>query len=188
MVHPLRAHIEAVSKLTDEEFEHVLSCFTPVKLKKRRLLVREGDLVKHEYFVIKGCLRSYCTDASGKEFTYQFAAENWWISEREAFVKQIPATTAIECIEDCELLALSYDDRAKLGRDMWKYEHYIAVKSNLGYVALQKRLQLLIMGSTKERFENFVKQYPDLYNRVPKSVIASYLGVSRETISRLYRK
>lgn len=189
MLHPLRTHIEAVCKLTDEEFEYILSHFTPVRIKKHRLLVREGDLVKHEYFVLKGCLRSYLTDAnSGKEFTYQFAAENWWISEREAFLKQIPATTAIECIEDCELLGLSYENREKLGREMWKYEHYIAVKTNFGYMALQKRMQLMIMGSARERFENFVKQYPDLYNRVPKAIIASYLGVSRETISRLYRK
>jgi len=188
MSHPLRTHIESVSQLTDEEFDYILSHFTLVKLKKHSSLVREGDLVKHEYFVLKGCLRSYVTDNAGKEFTYQFAVENWWISEREAFMKHIPASTAIECMEDCELLALSYDNRAKLGREIWKYEHYLAVKSNMGYVALQKRLQLLIMGSAKERFENFVHQYPHLYNRIPKTHIASYLGVSRETISRLYRK
>jgi CRP-like cAMP-binding protein len=189
MEHPLRSHIESVVKLTDEEFDYILSHFTPVKFKKHHSLVREGDLVKHEYFVLKGCLRSYITDGNtGKEFTYQFAAENWWISERDAFVNQTAATTAVQCLEDCQLLALSYDDRMKLGREIWKYEHYIAMKSNRGYVALQKRLQLLIMGNTRARFENFVQQYPDLYNRIPKSVIASYLGVSRETISRLYRK
>lgn len=189
MSHPLRAHIESVSKLTDEEFDYILSHFTPVKFKKHSLLVREGDMVKHEYFVLKGCLRAYMTDGNtGKEFTYQFAAENWWISEREAFVKQIPATTAIECLEDCQLLALSIENRDKLGREIWKYEHYLSTKANLGYVALQKRLQLMIRGNTKERFEQFVQQYPHLYNRIPKTHIASYLGVSRETISRLYRK
>lgn len=76
MSHPLRTHIEAVSPLTDEEFDHILSHFTLVKLKKHSSLVREGDLVKHEYFVLKGCLRSYVTDNAGKEFTYQFAVEN----------------------------------------------------------------------------------------------------------------
>lgn len=189
MSHPLRTHIESVSKLTDEEFEFVLSHFTTVKLKKHSALVREGDMVKHEYFVLKGCLRSYMTDAdTGKEYTYQFAVESWWISEREAFVKQIPASTTIECLEDCELLALSYDNRLKLSHELRKYEDYLLAKSTLGYVALQKRLQLLLKGSTKERFENFVQQYPHLYNRIPKSIIATYLGASRETISRLYRK
>ncbi|BAV06852.1 cAMP-binding domain of CRP or a regulatory subunit of cAMP-dependent protein kinases [Filimonas lacunae] len=188
MVHPLRKHIESISKLTDEEFEHVLTHFTPVKYKKHTQLVREGDLVKQEYFVLKGCLRSYITDSTGKDFTYSFAAETWWVTEREAFTKHQPATTTVECLEDCELLALTHENRMKLGRDLWKYEHYVAEKTNLGYIALQKRLQLMITGSAKERFEQFVAQYPHLYNRVPKTMIASYLGVSRETLSRLYRK
>jgi CRP/FNR family transcriptional regulator, cyclic AMP receptor protein len=188
-VHPLRSHIESVCKLTNEEFEYVLTHFTVVKYKKHTQLVREGDLVRHEYFVMKGCLRSYITDSNtGKEFTYGFAAEHWWISERESFTKRVPAATVVECLEDCELLALTYENRMKLGRELWKYEHYVAEKLSLGYVALQKRMQLMIMGSAKERFENFIQQYPLLYNRVPKTMIASYLGVSRETISRLYRK
>ncbi|MFL5743458.1 MAG: Crp/Fnr family transcriptional regulator [Niastella sp.] len=189
MPHPLRVHIESVCKLTDEEFDYIITHFTIVKYKKHHQLIREGDLVKHEYFVLKGCLRSYITDAgTGKEFTYSFAAENWWVSEREAFTRHTPATTTVECLEDCELLALTYENRMKLGREIWKYEHYVSMKTSLGYVALQKRLQLMIMGNTKERFENFVEQYPQLYSRVPKTMIASYLGVSRETISRLYRK
>jgi CRP-like cAMP-binding protein len=189
MTHPLRTHIESICKLTDDEFEHILSHFTNVRYKKYSQLVREGDYVKHEYFVLKGCFRSYITDANtGKEFTYSFAAENWWVTEREAFTKHIPATTSVQCLEDCELLALTYENRMKLGRELWKYEHYIAEKTSFGYVALQKRLQLMIMGNTKERFENFIEQYPNLYNRLPKTLIDSYLGVSRETISRLYRK
>jgi CRP-like cAMP-binding protein len=189
MVHPLRVHIESICKLTDEEFEFILNHFTFVKYKKRSQLIREGDVVKHEYFILKGCLRSYITDAdTGKEFTYSFAAENWWISEREAFTRHIPAATVVECLEDCELLALTYENRIKLGRELWKYEHYVAQKSSLGYVALQKRLQLMLMDNPKKRFENFIEQYPNLYSRISKTMIASYLGVSRETISRLYRK
>ncbi len=188
MSHPLRTHIETVTKLTDEEFELVLSHFTPVRYKKHSQVVREGDLVRQEYFVLKGCLRAYITDGVGKEYTYSFAAENWWIAEREALTLHTPSRTFIECMEDCQLLAITYEDRQKLGRTLWKYEHYVAEKVNLGYVALQKRLQLLIMGSPKERFEQFIQQYPQLYNRVPKTIIASYVGVSRETISRLYRK
>jgi CRP-like cAMP-binding protein len=79
------------------------------------------------------------------------------------------------------------ENREKLVTEMRKYEHFVAVKANLGYISLQKRLQLMIMGSVKERYENFIQHYPHLINRIPKSFIASYLGVSRETLSRLYR-
>ncbi|WP_255478226.1 Crp/Fnr family transcriptional regulator [Rhizosphaericola mali] len=157
-------------------------------MKKHSSLVTMGEQVKYEYFVIKGCLRAYMTDPeTGKEFTYQFAVENWWISDREAFLRNLPATITIDCLEPCELLGITLQNRQKLGVEIWKYEHYLNVKANFGYVALQKRLQIMISGNAKQRYEQFINQYPQLLNRVPKQFVASYLGVSRETISRLYR-
>jgi len=188
VLHPLRVHIEAISKFTDEEFAYILSHFTEKKVKKHGDLIREGEFVQHEYFVLKGCLRAYVVDPeTGKEVTYQFAVENWWISDRDAFMNGTKAKMTIECLEPCELLALTLANREKLGAEMWKYEHYLNVKSNIGYIALQKRMLTMITRNAKERYENFVHQYPNLVNRVPRTYIASYLGVSRETISRLYR-
>jgi CRP-like cAMP-binding protein len=186
--HPLRDHIQTVSPLSDEEFDHILSHFVFKKIKKHAFLVQEGEAVKYEYFVLKGCLKAYVTeDATGKEFIYQFAVEDWWITDREAFLKRSAATVNIDCLEDCEVLGISLENREKLGAALWKYEHYLSVKANWGYVSLQKRLQLMIMGNARQRYENFIQQYPHLINRIPKSFIASYLGVSRETLSRLYR-
>lgn len=188
MSHPLRDHIETVSKLSDSEFDYILSHFVVKKFKKHAPLIREGEIAKYEYFVLKGCLRSYKTDiVKDKEFTYNFAAENWWISDQEAFLERSTSTITIDCLEECELLGITLEDQEKLGANLWKYEHYLSVKANLGNVALQKRLHLMIMGTPKERYENFVHQYPYLLSRVPKYFIASSLGVSRETISRLYR-
>src|SRR4051812_22068607 len=103
--HPLRDHIEAISKLDDEEFDHILSHFMEKKLKKHASLIREGEFVQHEYFVLKGCLRTYFIDPeTGKEFTYQFAVENWWLTDREAFLNGTKATMMIDCLEPCELL------------------------------------------------------------------------------------
>lgn len=188
MTHPLREHIQSVSHLSDKEFDYILSHFIPKKMKKHSSLVTLGEKVPYEYFVVKGCLRAYITDPeTGKEFTYQFAIENWWISDREAFLKELPATITIDCLEPCELLAITLENRKKLGQEIWKYEHYLNVKANFGYVALQKRLQIMITGNARQRYEQFVHQYPHLLNRVPKYFVASYLGVSRETISRLYR-
>ncbi|RFZ90969.1 Crp/Fnr family transcriptional regulator [Mucilaginibacter conchicola] len=188
-VHPLRKHIEAVTKLTDEEFEYILSHFTEKKIKKHGDLIREGEYINHEYYVLQGCLRTYFNDPdAGKEYTYQFAVEDWWLTDREAFLNGTPAKMTIECLEPCVLLSISKENREKLGREMWKYEHYLNVKSNIGYVALQKRMLGMITKNAKERYETFLEQYPHLANRIPKTYIASYLGVSRETISRLYRQ
>lgn len=180
-------HIEAISPLSDEEFEYILSHFVLKKLKKHSFLVQEGNDVKYEYFILKGCLKAYVADDTGKEFIYQFGVEDWWITDREAFFKRSKATINIDCLEDSEVLGITLENREKLVTEMRKYEHFTAVKANLGYISLQKRLQLMIMGSVKDRYENFIQQYPHLINRIPKSLIASYLGVSRETLSRLYR-
>jgi CRP-like cAMP-binding protein len=186
--HLLRDHIETISPLTDEEFAYILSHFVLRKVKKHAFLIQEGDPVRYEYFVLKGCLKAYVADSTtGKEFIYQFAAKDWWITDREAFIKQSAATVNIDCLEDCEVLALTLENRQKLGAEMWKYEHFLAVKAYLGYISLQKRLQMMIMGSAKDRYENFVAQYPNFFNRIPKTFIASYLGVSRETLSRVYK-
>ncbi|MDN5283922.1 MAG: Crp/Fnr family transcriptional regulator [Mucilaginibacter sp.] len=183
----LRNHIEAVSPLTDEEFEYILSHFKTKKLKKHAYLIQADDYVKYEYFVVKGCLRAFIGDTNnGKEFIYQFGVEDWWMTDRDAFFNGTQATINVSCLEDCELLGMTLADRQKLGKELWKYEHFLQVKANLGYTSLLKRLQIMIKGSAKERYEQFVRQYPHLLNRIPKTYIASYLGVSRETLSRLY--
>jgi CRP-like cAMP-binding protein len=183
----LRDHLEAVSPLTDEEFEFISSHFKPRKLKKHAYLVQEGDYVGYEYFVVKGCLKAFIINGeTGKEFIYQFGIEDWWMTDREAFFQNTKATINISCLEDCELLSITLADREKLGKECWKYEHFLQVKANLGYTSLQKRLQIMIMGSARDRYEQFVRQYPHLLTRIPKTYIASYLGVSRETLSRLY--
>jgi len=184
----LRNHIETISPLTDDEFEYILSHFKAKKLKKHAFLIQEDDYVKSEYFVLKGCLKAFVADQNtGKEFIYQFAVEDWWMTDREAFFKGTRSTTNIDCLEDCELLSITLEERHKLGSELWKFEHFLQMKANMGYISLQKRLQLMIKGSARERYENFTKQYPHLISRIPKTYIASYLGVSRETLSRLYK-
>jgi CRP-like cAMP-binding protein len=184
----LRDHIEAISPLSDDEFDYILSHFISKKIRKHAYLIQEGDYVKHEYFVLNGCLKAFVADSNtGKDFIFQFAVEDWWITDREAFFTRSRSTINVDCLEDCEVLGITLDNREKLASEMRKYEHFLAVKANWGYISLQKRLQLMIMGSAKERYERFTRQYPHLADRIPKSFIASYLGVSRETLSRLRR-
>lgn len=185
MTHPLRQHIEEIIPLTDEEFAYILSFFQPVTKRKHQYLLQEGETASKEYWVIKGCVKSYFIEDSGKEHILQFAMENWWITDYESFVKQLPSKTAIDCIEDCELLYITYENRDKLTATMHKMERFWAKKSKMGRIALQKRIVSLLQNSAKERYDQLLEQYPTLFQRVPKKMIAAYLGVSRETLSRL---
>ncbi len=184
-MHPLKKHIEEIISLTDEEFDFVLSHFEHVKKRKHQYIVQEGEIVNKEYWIIKGCLKSYFVDNTGKEHILQFGMENWWITDYESFVKQTHSKTAIDCIEDCELLYITFENREKLTAKMRKMERFWAKKSKIGRIALQNRILSLLKNSSKERYELLLNEYPKLFQRVPKKMIAAYLGVSRETLSRL---
>lgn len=188
MKHPLHQHIEELIPLTDEEFEFVLGHFEPTKKRKHQYIVQEGETVKKEFWIIKGCVKSYFLDQTGKEHILRFAMEHWWITDYESFVKQTPSYIYIDCIEDCEFLYITYENREKLTAQMHKMERFWAKKSKFGRIALQKRILSLLKNSAKERYLLLLEQYPQLIQRVPKKLIASYLGVSRETLSRLNTK
>ena len=185
MTHPLRKHIEEIIPLTDQEFKFILSHFDSTKKRKHQYILQEGDIASKEYWVVKGCLKSFFIDNEGKEHILQFAFENWWITDYESFVKQTEAKTSIDCIEDCELLYITYENREKLTAEMHKMERFWAKKSKGGRIALQNRILSLLKNSAKERYNLLLTQYPTLFQRVPKRMIAAYLGVSRETLSRL---
>ena len=180
-----RKHIEELIQLSNQEFEYILSFFGQTKKRKHQYLVQGGEIVNREYWVINGCVKSYFMDDSGKEHILQFGMENWWITDYESFVKRTPSNIFIDCIEDCELLYITHDNREKLTQEMHKMERFWAKKSKFGRIALQNRILSLLRNSTKERYDLLLKQYPQLFQRVPKRLIAGYLGVSRETLSRL---
>ncbi len=186
MSEKLRQHIEEITPLTDAEFEYISSLFVTKKFKKHQFVLQEGDLVTNEFFVVDGLLRAYytCPD-DGKEHILQFAWESWWVSDYQAFFNETNAKLTIDCLEDTEVLMLSLHNKEKLCSEMHKIEHFFRRKSTSGYIALQKRVLSLLTNSAKERYEQLLQSYPELIQRVPKTLLASYLGVTRETLSRL---
>lgn len=182
--HPLRKHIEEIIPISDEEFEYVLSHFTPFSRRKNQYILQEGELVNKEFWVVKGCLKTYFFNHRGKEHILQFSMENWWVTDYEAFNNRNKATVSIDCIEDCELLYITYENREKLSSEMHKMERFWARKTKFGYIALQKRVLSLLKDTAEERYNKLLLQYPQLFMRVPKKLIAAYLGVTRETLSR----
>ncbi|WP_177764914.1 Crp/Fnr family transcriptional regulator [Flavobacterium sp. I3-2] len=181
----LRQHIEKIVSLTDSEFDFVLSHFTTKQFKKHQFLVQESNYVTNDFWVVKGLVKAYHSDIDGKEHIMQFAMEDWWITDYQAYFNQTKATLNVSCLEGTEVLCLSLENRDKICAELHKIEHFFRKKSNAGYVALQRRILSLLNSNAKERYDQFLVQYPSLLQRVPKTLIASYLGVSRETLSRL---
>jgi CRP-like cAMP-binding protein len=119
-------------------------------------------------------------------YILQFAMPTWWTSDYNALYTQTRATIHVDCVTDVEVLSLSNADREKLCKEIHPIEHFFRWRTNRGYVASQKRLLSFMNNDAKARYEELLALYPQLYNLVPKHLIAAYLGVSRETLSRLY--
>ncbi|WP_428229493.1 Crp/Fnr family transcriptional regulator [Flavobacterium sp.] len=181
----LRKHIEKIVPLTDDEFAFVCAHFTTKNFKKHQFLIQEGDAVKYSYFVISGLLKLVHTDTKAKEHVVSFAMEDWWESDYYAFFTQTKATMSLECLEDTEVLCFSLEDYKKICDGLQKMQRFFLEKSNFGFLGSQRRIISWQTSNSKERYEQFLKQYPTLTQRVSKSLIASYLGISRETLSRL---
>jgi CRP-like cAMP-binding protein len=181
----LRKQIEKIVELTDEEFRFVLSHFTARTFRKHQYVVQAGDPAPNDHFVVKGLLKSFYVDDMGKTHILQFAMEDWWISDPQAYHNRVTATLNIDCLEDTQILFISIDNREKLCADLKKMEYFFLKKTTAGYIALQKRILSLMSQKAEDRFAQFLYLYPTLLQRVPKALIASYLGISRETLSRV---
>jgi len=182
----LKDHITKNASLTNEQLDYVFSHFKYRSYKKGQSVITAGDAVNSEYFVLSGCLKSFYINDDLKMFILQFAMPGWWASDFNALYSQTKATINVDCIIDTEVLSLSNEDREKLCSEIHQLEHFFRWRTNKGYVAAQKRLLSFMNNDAKYRYEELLKMYPQLYNIVPKNLIAAYLGVSRETLSRLY--
>ncbi|TRW26681.1 Crp/Fnr family transcriptional regulator [Flavobacterium zepuense] len=181
----LRQHIEKLLPLTDEEFAFVLSHFTVESYKKHDFLIEKGKSVRHNYFVISGLLKLVHNDELGKEHIVSFAMEDWWESDYFAFYNGGKASMSLQCLEDTQVFCITLEAYNNLCAGLPKIEHFLLIKGTGGHIAAQQRILSFLTSNAKERYDQFVRKYPLLFQRVSKTLIASYLGVSRETLSRL---
>ncbi|MFD2572191.1 Crp/Fnr family transcriptional regulator [Spirosoma soli] len=181
----LREHIEKRVPLTDDEFGFVLDHFTVKRFTKHQFLIQEGEPVRFAYFVVSGLLRLVYTDESGKQHIVSFAMEDWWECDFGAYFTQTEATMSVDCLEDTVVFCLSLENYQTLCASLPKFERFFLQLVIAGSIAAQRRILSLLTTQARERYEQLLKQYPSLVQRVPKTMLASYLGVSRETLSRL---
>ena len=182
----LKEHVLKTTSLTDAEFDYFFSHFKLESFKKGQNIISEGDEVEKEYFVLSGCLKAFFVNDEVKMYILQFAMPTWWTSDYGALYNKTKATTNVDCVSDAEVLSISNSNREKICSELHQAEHFFRWRTNRGYVAAQKRLLSFMNNNVKTRYEELLLLYPALYNMVPKHLIAAYLGVSRETLSRLY--
>lgn len=183
----LRSHIEKVVTLNDEEFKAIRKHFFSHNFKKGEFLFRSGENVDYVYFVAEGLLKLILEDSNGKEHILSFVMKDWWESDYSAFYKGAKATMSLKCLEDSEVLCINLENLNSLCRELTKMDHFFLQKANGGHIASQQRILSLLNSNAEERYFQFIKRYPSLTQRISKTQIASYLGVSRETLSRLYK-
>ena len=171
--------------LTPEEEQHFISLLKAKKLKKKQYLLQEGDVSRYEYFVNKGCLRTYTIDEKGQEHIIQFAIEDWWTGDMYSFLTQTPARYTIDAIEDSELFCLEKNALEELYIKVPKFEKFFRHLLQNAFIALQERIIANLSQPADERYCTFITKYPDMEKRLPLKQIAAYLGITPESLSRI---
>jgi len=185
MLKTIKAHVLNYVQPSSEELQQFLSLLQEVSVAKRKYLLSPGTHIKHEYFVVDGCLKAYYLDDKGHKNVIQFAIENWWIGDFDAFYNQVPSKLYIEAIEDSKLLAIHYDDLQQLYKVAPIFERYFRLLVTNAFIAQRKRILSALEKDTKARYLEFQKSYPNIEMRVPNYHVANYLGVSAESLSRI---
>jgi CRP-like cAMP-binding protein len=181
----LLRNISRFISLTPEEEKYFTSILKIKKLKKKQYLLQEGDISHHEYFVNKGCLRTYTIDEKGQEHIIQFAIEDWWTGDMYSFLTQTPGKYTIDALEDSELFCLEKNALEELYIKVPKFEKFFRHLLQNAFISLQERVISNLSQPADERYCTFITKYADMEKRLPLKQIASYLGITPESLSRI---
>lgn len=188
MFQKLRAYFERSSPLTEEEFVFLQTLFLPRILTKGSFLLREGEVARYGAFVASGCLRSYIIDVKGKEHIIQFAPENWWLSDLQSITNETPSIYFMDAVEDSEVLLADKASFTKMLANIPSIASSFQAGIQKHNSAKDRRIVSSLSATAEERYINFLNTYPSIAQRVPQHMLASYLGISPETLSRIRKR
>jgi CRP-like cAMP-binding protein len=188
-MHPaLKKQFEGKINLSAEHEQLIDRCFKPKSTKRNEILVEKGSIVRQLFFVIQGCLRVFLIDDDGNESTRFLIFEDHFGTAFPSFIQQQPSLAAIQSLEPSELLVLSYADRQLLMDKIAGWETMYRIGLEQDYIAAIQRIESLITMDSKERYQILMKTQPEIIQRLPGKIVADYLGISQETLSRLKSK
>ncbi len=171
--------------INKEEFKYAKSLFLLKKLRKKRFLLEEGEPCIYTTFVEYGLLRSFRIDDKGNEHILQFGMQGWWVADLYSFLTGEASEYNIEALEDSELLLITKSSWDLLLKEVPAFERYFRILIQNNLIATQRRLMGTMSTTAEERYTKLLQDFPDIVQRVPLHMIASYIGVTRETLSRL---
>ena len=171
--------------LSKDAEDHLYSIAKEKAIPKGELLITQGNSVKKTFFVIDGCIRSYCLDKKGKEHTLQFAIKDWWISDFIAIYNNESATLNVECITDAKVIEFNAKELDEIHSLFPEFEAFQRKNLERHVVSLHKRILNQLQLTAPERYDLFLTQYPDIEQFTPNYHIASYLGITQQSLSRI---
>ena len=173
--------------LTNEETEKLIAIIKTTKIKKRQFIDQPNSICQYRNYVVKGAFRSYFIDKEGKEHTVQIALEDWFVSDFYSYITQTPATLFVEALEDSIILQMNYDDIEGLCKEIHALSEYFRISTERAFAFSRKRALSNLSLTAEERYLELLNRYPNMINRVPQKVIASYLGFTPEFLSKIRR-
>lgn len=184
-IEPLIQYIHKYVDLTEKEVECLRNHLTSRKYLKGQFILQQGDICKTSSFILKGCTKMFYVDDDGQEHVVMLGVEDWWLADIGSFINQTPADFNIQCLEDTELIQFHAETIEEVYAKIPKLERFFRRILERALAASQKRIIRNFSLTAKERYLIFRESYPSIEQRIPQYMVASYLGITKEFLSKI---
>ena len=184
----LQQYLKRYASFSNSEIETIYECMECIEIPKKGFLLEAGNLCEHRFFIVKGLVRVYAMDEKGVDQITGFAIEHWWVTQLDSFVLGVPSSTFIQALEPTTVLAIHKDNLEVLYQKVPQLERVFRLITERWLVALQRKSQVYMKFSSKDRYYSLIESFPDFAQRVPQYMLASYLGISPEYLSEIRKQ